>query len=202
MIGTNWDITAEKEAIAQIAAREAAEKANRAKSEFLANMSHEIRTPLNSVIGFTDLLEKTQLSIIQRQYAHSANVSGHALLGLINDILDFSKIEAGMLDLDIIKSDMVQLFEDSIDIVKFASAEKDIELLLDIDPNIPRFGHVDAIRMKQILANLLGNAVKFTLKGEVELKIGYQALDGDNGKLSLSVRDTGIGINKKHKGLI
>jgi PAS domain S-box-containing protein len=199
MIGTNWDITAEKEALAQIAAKEEAEKANRAKSDFLANMSHEIRTPLNSVIGFTDLLKKTQLSATQQQYVNSANISGHALLGLINDILDFSKIEAGMLDLDIIKSDMVQLFEDSIDIVKFAASEKDIELLLNIDPTMPRFGHVDAVRLKQILANLLGNAVKFTLAGEVELKISYQALNGDNSKLSISVRDTGIGINKEQQ---
>ena len=199
MIGTNWDITAEKEAAAQIAAREEAEKANKAKSEFLANMSHEIRTPLNSVIGFTDLLKKTQLSNVQQQYVNSANVSGHALLGVINDILDFSKIEAGMLDLDIIKSDMVQIFEDSIDIVKFAAAEKNIELLLDIDPSMPRFANVDAIRLKQILANLLGNAVKFTLKGEVELKVRYKAVDGDNDKLSISVRDTGIGINKEQQ---
>lgn len=199
MIGTNWDITAEKEAALQIAARKEAEKANKAKSEFLANMSHEIRTPLNSVIGFTDLLKKTDLSIIQQQYVNSANVSGHALLGIINDILDFSKIEAGMLDLDITKSDLVQLFEDSIDIVKFAAAEKDIELLLDIDPLMPRFASVDAIRLKQIFANLLGNAVKFTLKGEVELKIRYQAVDGDTGTLAISVRDTGIGINKKQQ---
>lgn len=199
MIGTNWDITAEKEALVQIAAREEAEKANKAKSEFLANMSHEIRTPLNGVIGFTDLLKKTELSHIQQQYVNSANVSGHTLLGLINNILDFSKIEAGMLDLEIIKSDMEQLFEDSIDIVKFAAAEKDIELLLNIDPNMPRFGHVDAIRLKQILANLLGNAVKFTLKGEVELKLIYQAVDSDNGKLLISVRDTGIGINKEQQ---
>ena len=199
MIGTNWDITAEKEAIAQIAAGEAAEKANRAKSEFLANMSHEIRTPLNSVIGFTDLLEKTQLSIIQRQYAHSANVSGHALLGIINDILDFSKIEAGMLDLDILKTDMVQLFEDSIDIVKFAAAEKDIELLLDIDPYMPRFAHVDGLRLKQILTNLLSNAVKFTIQGEVALKISYGKVDSDQGTLSISVRDTGIGIDKEQQ---
>ena len=199
MIGTNWDITAEKEALEQIAAREQAEKANKAKSEFLANMSHEIRTPLNSVIGFTDLLKKTELSIVQKQYVNSANVSGHALLGIINDILDFSKIEAGMLDLEVMKSDMVQLFEDSIDIVKFAAAEKDIELLLDIDTTMPRFGHVDAVRLKQILTNLLGNAVKFTLKGEVELKVRYQAVNSDDGKLLVSVRDTGIGISKEQQ---
>jgi PAS domain S-box-containing protein len=199
MIGTNWDITSEKEALAQIAARVEAEKANKAKSEFLANMSHEIRTPLNSVIGFTELLKKTQLSGVQQQYVNNANVSGHALLGIINDILDFSKIEAGMLELDITKTDMLQLFEDSIDIVKFATAEKEIELLLNIDPSMPRFGYVDAVRLKQILANLLGNAVKFTLEGEVELKISYQALEGNNGKISISVRDTGIGISKEQQ---
>jgi PAS domain S-box-containing protein len=199
MIGTNWDTTKEKEAAEQIVAREAAEKANQAKSEFLANMSHEIRTPLNSVIGFTDLLKKTPLSIVQQQYVNSANISGHTLLGIINDILDFSKIEAGMLELDIIKSDMVQLFEESIDIVKFVAAEKDIEILLDVDLSMPRFANVDTIRFKQILANLLSNAIKFTLKGEVELKVRYKALDGDQGKLSVSVRDTGIGINKEQR---
>jgi PAS domain S-box-containing protein len=199
MIGTNWDITQEKEAVAQIAARQAAEKANQAKSEFLANMSHEIRTPLNSVIGFTDLLKKTPLSTVQQQYVNSANVSGHALLGVINDILDFSKIEAGMLDLDILKSDMVQLFEESIDIVKLVAAEKEVEILLDIDLSMPSFAYVDAVRLKQILANLLGNAIKFTLKGEVELKIRYTPVDGDQGKLSISVRDTGIGINEEQQ---
>jgi CheY-like chemotaxis protein/HPt (histidine-containing phosphotransfer) domain-containing protein len=162
-------------------------------------MSHEIRTPLNSVIGFTDLLKKTPLSIVQQQYVNSANISGHTLLGIINDILDFSKIEAGMLELDILKSDMVQLFEESIDIVKFVAAEKDIEILLDVDLSMPRFANVDPIRFKQILANLLSNAIKFTLKGEVELKIRYKALDGDQGKLSVSVRDTGIGINKEQR---
>ena len=195
----NWDITKEKEVAEQIVAREAAEKANQAKSEFLANMSHEIRTPLNSVIGFTDLLKKTPLSIVQQQYVNNANISGHALLDIINDILDFSKIEAGMLELDIIKSDMVQLFEESIDIVKFVAAKKDIEILLDVDLSMPRFANVDAIRFKQILANLLSNAIKFTLKGEVELKVRYKALDGDQGKLSVSVRDTGIGINKEQR---
>jgi PAS domain S-box-containing protein len=199
MIGTNWDITSEKEALAQIAAKEEAEKANKAKSDFLANMSHEIRTPLNSVIGFTDLLKKTELSTIQQQYVNSANIAGHALLGLINDILDFSKIEAGMLELDVVKSDLVQIFEDSIDIVKFAASEKDIELLLDIDTAMPRFAYVDAIRLKQILSNLLGNAVKFTISGEIELKINYQATDDPYGTLSISVRDTGIGINEEQQ---
>lgn len=200
MIGTNWDITKEKEALRQIEqAKEQAESASKAKSEFLANMSHEIRTPLNGVIGFTELLTKTPLSPIQQQYANSANVSGHTLLGIINDILDFSKIEAGMLELEEIKTDMVVLLENSIDIVKFTAADKGLELLLDIDPAMPRFAYIDPIRTKQILANLLSNAIKFTQKGEVALKAVYQALDGKQGELSISVRDTGIGITEEQK---
>lgn len=199
-IGTNVDITPQKQAEEdQKIAKEQAEAASKAKSEFLANMSHEIRTPLNGVIGFTELLTKTPLNPVQQQYAHSANVSGHTLLGIINDILDFSKIEAGMLELEVIKTDMAELLENSIDIVKFSAAGKELELLLDIDPAMPRFAYIDPIRTKQILANLLGNAVKFTKKGEVVLKAVYQALDDAQGKLSISVRDTGIGITEEQK---
>ncbi|RZS93571.1 PAS domain-containing hybrid sensor histidine kinase/response regulator [Aquimarina brevivitae] len=200
MIGTNWDITKEKEALKQIKeAKEQAEAASKAKSEFLANMSHEIRTPLNGVIGFTELLTNTPLNPVQQQYVKSANVSGHTLLGIINDILDFSKIEAGMLELEITKTDMVELLENSIDIVKYSTADKELELLLDIDPAMPRFAHLDSIRTKQILANLLSNAVKFTQKGEVALKLVYQAIDNKQGKFSFSVRDTGIGITEEQK---
>jgi signal transduction histidine kinase len=177
-------------------AKEAAEAANKAKSEFLANMSHEIRTPLNGVIGFTSLLKGTPLSSDQKQYVENANASGHTLLSIINDILDFSKIEAGMLHLEMIKIDMVELLENCFDIVKFAAGQKNIELLLYIDPAMPRFAVTDPIRLKQILANLLGNAVKFTEKGEVEMKLTYERLDDGMGKLSFFVRDTGIGITE------
>ncbi len=200
MIGTNWDISKEKEALKQIEdSKKEVEKASKAKSEFLANMSHEIRTPLNSVIGFTDLLKKTALSPVQQQYVNNANVSGHALLNIINDILDLSKIEAGMLDLEIIKTDMIELLNNSLDIMKFAAADKGLELLLDVDPAMPRFASVDPIRLKQLLVNLLGNAVKFSQQGEVELKVGFEALDDKQGKLSISVRDTGIGISDEQK---
>lgn len=176
-----------------------AEAASRAKSEFLANMSHEIRTPLNGVIGFTSLLKSTPLSPVQQEYVNNANVSGHTLLGIITHILDFSKIEAGMLHLEMIKTDMIELLENSIDIVNFQVGEKNLEMLLHIDQSMPRFAVTDPIRLKQILSNLLSNAIKFTEKGEVELKVQYKVQEDGLGKLSFSVRDTGIGITEEQQ---
>ena len=200
MTGTSWDITEKKKVEEELRkAVTAAESASKAKSEFVANMSHEIRTPLNGVIGFTDLLRSTPLSKVQEQYVKNANASGHTLLGIINDILDFSKIEAGMLDLDIIKTDIIDLLGNSIDIIKFAASEKDLEVLLDIDLDMPRFAYIDKIRLKQILSNLLSNAVKFTPKGAVELKAVYEKIDRNNGKIRFSVRDTGIGISMEQQ---
>ncbi|MEI7502204.1 MAG: response regulator [Paludibacter sp.] len=176
-----------------------AEAANKSKSEFLANMSHEIRTPLNGVIGFTDLLKNTPLSPVQQQYVNNANVSGRTLLGIINDILDFSKIEAGMMDLEIINTDIIELLGQSVDIIKYSAEKKGLEVLLNIDANTPRFASVDQIRLKQVFTNLLGNAVKFTKSGEIELKVIYDAIDSTQGRFNFSIRDTGIGITKEQQ---
>ncbi len=183
-------------------AKKQADAANTAKSEFLANMSHEIRTPLNGVIGFTELLKNTGLSETQRLYAQLAHTSGQTLLGIINDILDFSKIEAGKLKLDIVKTDILGLTSEAVDIIQFHAAKKGLELLLNIQPDIPRFIYADPVRLKQILINLLSNAVKFTEQGEVELKLTFEATDGDRGIFSYSVRDTGIGMSNEQQARV
>ncbi len=195
IFGISRDITENQKAVEALRlAKEEAESANKAKSEFLANMSHEIRTPLNGVIGFTDLLRSTPLSPIQKQYVENANVSGHALLGIIDDILDFSKIEAGMMELEIVPTDMVELLENCVDIVRYPAGKKNLKVSLNVDPSMPPFAMVDPIRLKQVLTNLLSNGVKFTEKGEVTLEDRHRSLGGDQGVFSFSVRDTGIGI--------
>lgn len=179
-----------------IEAKNVAESANKAKTEFLSNMSHEIRTPLNGVIGFTELLKNTPLNTIQQEYLSNAITSANSLLGIISDILDFSKIEAGKLDLEFIKTDLISLVESASDIIKIHAAKKNLELLLNIQPDTPRFAVVDPVRLKQILVNLLNNAVKFTPFGEVELGLSFNKINDEKGYFTFTVRDTGIGISE------
>ena len=159
-------------------------------------MSHEIRTPLNGVIGFTDLLMKTSLSDTQEKYMEMVNSSAHSLLDLINDILDFSKIEAGKLELNEEKTDLIELCSQTVDIIKHDAHTKGLELLLNILPDVKRFIYADPIRLRQILINLLGNAVKFTERGEIELKVENIPVKNTAEEMifTFSIRDTGIGI--------
>ncbi|MDX8460981.1 response regulator [Mesorhizobium humile] len=170
-----------------------AEAADRAKSEFLANMSHEIRTPMNGVLGMAELLAKTELTPRQKTFTDVIVKSGNALLTIINDILDFSKINAGQLTLDPAPFRLAEAVEDVATLVSARVAEKNLELIVRVDPRLPAFVVGDAGRFRQIVTNLLGNAVKFTEKGHVLVDVGGDVVDGVV-QLKVRVEDTGIGI--------
>jgi CheY-like chemotaxis protein/two-component sensor histidine kinase len=189
------DITEKKQyQHALIEATQAAAAANKTKGEFLANMSHEIRTPMNGVIGMTELLLDTQLNSIQREYVQTVRDSATSLLKVINDILDFSKVEAGKLELEQLDIDLRDTVEDVSRLLSIQATAKGLKVLIHIDPDLPALVKGDAVRIRQILLNLAGNALKFTAEGEIGIELRVLEQTSHGTRVRCEVRDTGTGI--------
>jgi len=200
-VGSSTDIT-EQVAVndALRLAKDQALAAGRAKSDFVANMSHEIRSPMNAVLGMLQLLQRTALTVIQRDYAAKAETSAKALLGILNDILDFSKVEEGKLTLDLHPFSVDSMLRE-LAVILSANANasgKDVEIIFNISAELPRWLEGDGMRLQQVLLNLAGNAIKFTERGEVVLTVTTLEMRGDSIRIAFSVRDTGLGIPAQH----
>lgn len=203
MIGINYDITDRKESFEKLQhALEKAKVANQAKSEFLANMSHEIRTPMNGVIGMINLLLRTDLNQLQNKYAQTVKSSAESLLSIINDILDFSKVEAGKLQLEPIDFNFHQLIDEFKSIMKFRTQEKGLSLICPVNSDEAFWLNADAGRIRQVMINIVGNAIKFTEQGEINISYELEPQSNNQTKLRVEISDSGIGLSEEQQQLL